>query len=683
MHSPKNVSVKSINEFKVYLQTQLDNTQCVSFDVFDTLLARCVESPEDVQRAICRQIAEHLGGLWNEAKLFALRRQAENELRQASLALGLDHECLFSNLCVVWVEKILKKNDQRLVDKIREIEFEVENSVLYIKPDVVELLQWLKSKSVKVLAISDMYLDKTFIQMLLKEKGLLDYFDEVYVSSESKLGKYTGRLYQYIQQDQELKPEKWIHIGDNPVSDRRMAFNLGIQGVWLYEKEELKRRKQQALSAKLAKKGGVWKGRFFFEALAQRSTQIPQKKSFFYQYGLQVLGASFSVFTHALVGRLKEKPVDKIFFLARDGYIFHQLFKVSSSLKSEYIYMSRRVITAAAMAKGLSHEQAIVAFYNPKQMGLYSIFKVYDLPQEKLEDLAKQYGFLEIKQVIEDWNDPRLIKFLADDAVQKIIRQHGSKSHQLLEAYLEQVGFFNCKHAAFVDIGWNGTIQKFLKQAFGHREDFPVLYGYYFAFVPKLYNDFGENNFCEGIIHDSRRDNACERIPTEVEEIFEQGARSQEGTTVVYQWQGNRVLPVLKADSAKDRQAEIQCNPWIAEMQRGILDHYQHYKAIQKVTGYSSQELLPYVHGLLERAVVYPTKQEIHYLTQLVHTEDFGHDDVLDIGKKAIRLRDCLKPLKLIRTIEITAWRYALFANIPTSIANFMFRVFFLHAVKK
>lgn len=683
MPKPLNISAKSLAEFKHLLAPRLTQTQCVSFDIFDTLLARCIEDPFEIQRAVCRTLANDLGGGWTEDKIFALRQQAEAELRQESLERGLDHECSYIELCIVWTEKILGKYQREFTKKIYKIEYELENIALYVKPDVIELLSWLKSQNITLLAISDMYLDSVFIHRLLHDKALLSYFDHVYISSESKLGKYTGRLFQQVQQEQSLSTDQWIHIGDNPVSDRREACKLGIQGVWLYEKNELKRRKQQALSAKMAKKGGTWKGRFFFEAVAQRTKQHTQHTSFFYQYGLQVLGAAFSTFNHALLERLARKSVDKVFFLARDGYLFHQLFKATSTQTAEYIYMSRRVITAAAMAEGLTHEQAIVAFYNPKQQGLYSVFKVYNLPSEKLEGLAKSHGFSSLKQPIQNWNDPRLLNFLADQTVQTIIRKQGSQSRLLLERYLEQVGFFDCKTAAFVDIGWNGTIQKFLKQAFGYRKDFPVLHGYYFAFVPKLYNDFGTDNFCEGIIHDSRRDNACERIPAEVEEIFEQGARSQEGTTIAYQWQGDQVIPVLKNDTAKDRVAEIQCNPWIEQMQQGIIDHYQHYKEIQKLTGYSSQEILPYVHGLLERAVVYPTKQESQQLTQLVHTEDFGHDDILDIGKKAIGIKDLLKPIKLIRKIEITAWRYALFANIPTSLANFIFRVFFLHAVKK
>ncbi|MEZ5447705.1 MAG: hypothetical protein R3E89_01295 [Thiolinea sp.] len=235
-----------------------------------------------------------------------------------------------------------------------------------------------------------------------------------------------------------------------------------------------------------------------------------------------------------------------------------------------------------------------------------------------------------------------------------------------------------------MDIGWNGTVQKFLKQAFGGRHDFPTVYGYYFAFVPKMYQDFGSQNFCEGIIHDSRRDNACERIPAEFEEIFEQGARALGATTIGYQQQDDgQVEPVFKPDSAHDRQAELACNPWVASLQQGVLAHWQTFRTVQRLTGYSSQELLPYVYGQLERAIVYPEREEIRYLTRLAHTEDFGHDHVLDLGRQAFGWRDLLQPLAFWRRLRDTAWRYALLAHVPTGIANFVVRVAYLHAVKK
>ncbi|WP_020396502.1 HAD family hydrolase [Thiolinea disciformis] len=681
---PDKLIAHNFAQVRDLLQARLERgqLQTVSLDIFDTLLAR-IDTPEQVQYAVCREVAKSLARPIEQ--VWQLRQQTEQALRQKALRDWLDPECRFGEWVSAWVEALVGHADLALQRFIITTELELEQLALYIKPDVLAFLHWLAQQGLRVLAISDMYLERAHLLEILRRKGLLSYFEQVHVSSEQCLGKYSGRLFASIRDELNISPSTWVHIGDNPISDRRAACEQGIQGIWLLEKAALRQRETQVLMANMAKRGSTWKGQHFFSVLEQRLRALePASDDFYYRYGRDVLGAAFSTFMLGLQERLTRKPVDKIFFVARDGYLFQQMYQaLPQKLPESYLYLSRKVITAASTADGLTHEQAKVAFYNPKQQGLRSICKIYGVPEDSLRYLAACHGFREMAQPIHDWNDKRLLDFLADANVQALIRPLGIEHRRLLEAYLEQSGFFEHKHIALVDIGWNGTVQKFLKQAFGHRADFPIINAYYFAFVPKLYHDFGAQNYCEGIIHDSRRDNACERIPSEFEEIFEQGARALEATTIAYREQAGVVEPVLKSPTAPDRMAEIACNHMVSSLQQGILAHWRHFQAVQRLTGYQSVEILPYVYGLLERAVVYPTREESRLLSQLVHTEDFGHDHILSIGRDKLSWQDLLKPRQLWHRFKVSAWRYAWLAGFPTNMTNFVLRMAYLRAVKK
>jgi FMN phosphatase YigB (HAD superfamily) len=688
---PEKLIARDWQKIRNWLEPRIEAGQIrlVSLDIFDTLLARCVEPPVVVQHAVCREVGKKVGIA--PSLVWEARQQAEQTLRAEAVAEGLDHECRYIELVPRWVDNLFKAPDMELGRFMCQTELALENAALHIKPDAQVFMDWVREQGVKIVAVSDMYLNSDLLGELLGRKGLLHYFDNLYVSADYKEGKYSGRLFRRMLQTQEVKPQHVVHIGDNPVSDRRVACKEGIQGVWLYEKKDLRRRERLALSGKMAQRGGIWMGRYFFETVQTRIQQDDSlnPRNFFFRYGRDVLGPAFSVFMQGLQERLQRQTrngqgIEKLLFVARDGYIFERMYReVEAQVPSEYVYLSRKVITAAAVADGLTHEQATVAFYNPKQEGLASVCKVYGLPEEELRPLAKEHGFNDFTAPVTDWQDTRLHNFLKDKQVQAIARRVGSQHKVLLERYLEQVGFFAQQRIALVDIGWNGTVQKFLKQAFGARPDFPHLFGYYFAFVPKLYADFGDNNICEGIVHDSRRGNACERIPAEFEEIFEQGARSPEATTVGYRDRDGRIEPILKHDGAADRQAELRCNASVARMQEGILCHWEHYRAAQQLTGYASQQILPYVHGILERAIVYPTREETRELTRLVHTEDFGHDHVLELGKRALGLRDLLRPRRLLNSMRFAAWRYALLDKMPTGLPNFALRVAYLHSVDK
>jgi predicted HAD superfamily hydrolase len=688
---PEKVIVRDWQKIRSWLEPRIDagKVRLISLDIFDTLLARCVEPPVLVQHAVCRSVGKQVGIA--PRLVWQARQEAEQALRAEAVAGGFDHECRYTDLLPRWMDNLFKEHDTALGKQICQTELALEDMALHIKPDAQVFMDWVREQRVKMVAISDMYLDRDLLCELLGRKGLLHYFADVYVSADYQEGKYTGKLFRRVLQGQSVPASHVVHIGDNPISDRRVACKEGLQGVWLYEKKDLRRRERLALSARMAQRGGIWMGRHFFETVQTRIQQNDSlnPRNFFFRYGRDVLGPAFSVFMQGLQERLETQakagqPVEKLLFVARDGFMFERMYRdAGGKLPHEYVYLSRKVITAASTADGLDHAKAIVAFYNPKQEGLLSVCKVYGLPEQMLQPFAKEHGFSDFAEPILDWEDTRLHNFLRDKRVQAIVRKVGEKHRALLLRYLEQVGFFKHKRVALVDIGWNGTVQKFLKQAFGQRAGFPVLNGYYFAFVPKLYQDFGENNICEGIVHDSRRGNACERIPAEFEEIFEQGARSWEATTIGYRDCDGHIEPVLKPDSFPDRQAELRCNASVARMQEGILCHWEHFRAVQQLTGYASQQLLPYVHGLLERAVVYPTAEETRELTRLVHTEDFGHDHVLELGNRAIGMGDLLRPRRLLQYMKVAAWRYALLDRIPTGLPNFAFRIAYLHTVDK
>ena len=89
--------------------------------------------------------------------------------------------------------------------------------------------------------------------------------------------------------------------------------------------------------------------------------------------------------------------------------------------------------------------------------------KVYGLPESELQPLAAVHGFSDFSEPITDWQDSRLQNFLADDLVQACIRPVGARHRRLLEGYLQQVGFFDSAAISLVDIGWNGTVQKFFE----------------------------------------------------------------------------------------------------------------------------------------------------------------------------------------------------------------------------
>jgi predicted HAD superfamily hydrolase len=681
---------------RAWLETRQGQYDCVSFDVFDTLLARCIEPPDDLQRRVAQLLSHRLDNV-SVDHVLQCRRNVEGELRRAAWVEGQDHECHFDPLVDGWVTRLTGAPDPELIRFIHDTERALETLALFAKPGVQALLDWLKSQGVRVIAVSDMYLSHDHVAALLADAGLAGCLDRIYVSSEFGLGKYSGRLHAKVLELEGLPAGRLVHVGDNLVSDMRAPLQLGIQGLFLDEKHERLRRRKQTLSAEMAEVGGVWPGRRFFEIVDFRMEHDPACQEafedFYHYYGAHVLGPAFSTFLMGLLEKFETVKPEKVFFLARDGYLFEKLYARWRELEANgmqgwpepvYVYASRRVVASASVAEGLTPEQAQVAFYNPKQQGLLSVLKTFGLPAAEYEESARKHGLVTMDEPLHDWRDPRLLAFLADDHVQARIRAFGQAARDRLQKYFEQHGFFESTRVALVDIGWNGTIQKFLRDSFGNRPDYPDVHGWYFAFVAAMHGDFGMGDRIDGVILDARRADPYERAVMDFEEIFEQGARSGEATTLGYRdGDAGRVEPVLKSDDAPDRQGELACNPMIERFQKGVLDHLGHFHAAWKLTGYGFQDIKPYTLALLERAVAYPTQEEVEHITRLVHTEDFGHDHTLSMAMAPVHYRDVLTPRSLFRKLRHKPWKFAAFAHFGWRLPAWLFRLAYFHLITK
>ena len=663
--------------------------------MFDTLLARCIEPPQWIVRRVAERLAERLGDAGATDRLLAARETAEARLRAENLSAGRDHECHHDDLTRAWVAQVApgfgEDGQRELVEFIEDCELALERLALQAKPNARLFLQWARSQGLRIIAVSDMYLAERHLRGLLDELGYADLIDRIYVSSEYGLGKHSGRLFEQVLGEEGITPAQLLHVGDNFHSDCLAASQLGIRGIFLDERRERRRRRRQQTAASMAGRQGIWPGRMVAEIIAERLRHDDRARhdDFFFQYGLEVLGPIFCVFVLGLIERVRHNRPERVFFLARDGQLFQRMYERWQALEGEalppaqYAYASRRVVACAAVADGLDHDKALVALYNPKQRGLESVFKTYGLDPGGFAELAHRHGFASIDEPIHDWQDRRLHAFLADPEVQAAIRPAGQAAKDLLHDYFAQLGFFAGKQAALVDIGWNATIQRFLEQAFGETADYPHVVGHYFALVSGLHRTPLKHGWAEGVILDQSRQSPQERAPFDFEELFEQGARALHATTIGYRRGEQGVEPILKDDSAPDRQAELRANPLVEALQEGVMLCLEHFHAAQRLSGFGFEALKPYALALAERAVVYPSPEEVRQIARLQHTEDFGHDHLLDLSASHVRWRDFLHPRRLMHQLRGLPWRFAPFARFHNPLAPALARSVHLLQLRK
>lgn len=187
----------------------------VSFDVFDTLIARRVLRPTDIFVWMERH--------FSEPGFAAKRMTAEKDARQHYQRRGSE----------VSLEEIYDHLPKPLsITAAQEIEAEAQFT--FAVPRVKSIVDRLRQEKRRVIAVSDIYMSSTQVEYLLKSCNLS--IDKIYTSADLRsmnIGKYNGRMYEYICLAEGLDPRQIVHFGDNFSADVVNALANNINAVLL------------------------------------------------------------------------------------------------------------------------------------------------------------------------------------------------------------------------------------------------------------------------------------------------------------------------------------------------------------------------------------------------------------------------------------------------------------------
>jgi predicted HAD superfamily hydrolase len=675
--------IRSPARLRGFLLDNLDRFDVISFDVFDTLLERRIEPPDLVKEQSAAFLSKFLPAydiLLDPDDILARRKTIETRLRRLAVEEGFDAECEFAVLAEELIADCTAATasadiKKEIVDAFVRQELQLEQQALAPNPEMAGLFKELLRKNKRVILSSDMYLSADQIRNLLSANGLPAHDVPLYVSSELKVCKGTGRLFRRWIESEHVDPHRAIHIGDNAECDYIAALAVGLSAIHFADPASQGRRERLLKLHHTAASSDIAKGKYAL-ALCENFKSHPLNGNFFFRYGSQFLGPVFAVAMHRLVEQVREYGIHQLLFAAREGFVFKNIYeRFAQSLiphaqrpNTVYAYFSRQS-TALASVQRLSPREVQRGVQKMKQGGLAKVLSLHGLPQEPFATIAAEYG-ISLNDPIGRTDEPRLSKFLSDSRVQSAVAPLQRSAAAKLEAYLAQCGFWGRnRKVGLVDVGWEGTIQFNLINAFGQRQDFPQLFGFYLGRRrgPNLL-DYSPS-FAEGLLYDYRNYSIAERLPLEFLEIFEEAARAPHGTAMGYRLadSNDTVRPILKQPGQADRDFEIQNNPQLAVLQEGILDFAERYLEAVRWTGYGSEQIKPFVLATATRFVCLPRKNEVRTIIRhLKHAEDFGAGNSHELGLhkfNPLRLGDWKKVRRafwrqgsLCQTSRVLAW---------------------------
>lgn len=336
------------------LFNKIQKADVISFDVFDTLVARPYVKPADVFKHL-----EKIHGAQGFADARILAEQKAWDKYTSA-----DIEC--TN-----IDEIYSEIDTKF-QKFKSIEQEFELQVCVKNPQIWQAYLYAVKQNKKIIAVSDMYFDTKLIESILGKNGY-DKIEKIYVSSDYRKLKSTGNLFNAVLQDFDVKPSKILHIGDNCRGDYNVPKKLGIN-AWLYEKLLSQYIQSVPRINKFIKQHGDDLGASIIIGLnaIKNAEYLCREVSpdYWNRFGVEYTGPA--TFAFAQWVQQQSENVKDVIFLARDGYILEKVYNKISVQNTYYIYTPRALNLLLMLnfertgSFALQHTKTIIDFYKNK-----------------------------------------------------------------------------------------------------------------------------------------------------------------------------------------------------------------------------------------------------------------------------------------------------------------------------
>lgn len=432
-------SIKFISDFHSYCAAHSH----VSFDLFDTLIRRRFLKVNEVHDTVSAYALSLIGQRHDNSPfdLTLLRYRTTDALKTFD-GTGTQ-EPLIEDVWDRIIARRIPDDATRLamVGKIVGFEIAIELANLALVEGALDLLRRLKADGKTLVAISDMYFDMPTMRTILDKLGILDQFDHVYVSAESRLTKQSGDLFRQVLSDLDLQPHEILHVGDNRHSDIKMATQSGISSV-LVEQEHLLELERPAYG---------------------RRPRIEED-----------VADIVKVHLASLLFDAVDKRVEHLYFLARDGCAINEFMGLwDNALISKFLpspprsdmYMNRILSCWGGVdfaGDWLIQAIGLVFWLNHGEAGVEEMcgrLGVELVPPALGSDILRA-----------DRDTFRVAKVLVEAGLEERIKAAILDKQAQILRNLHDIGFFENGVVAFSDVGYSGTVLRDLNSLFVSKQ---------------------------------------------------------------------------------------------------------------------------------------------------------------------------------------------------------------------
>lgn len=417
------------------LKMALEPYEVVSFDIFDTLLKRNVVTRADVYRLSQTIYENEYGPLGFELALKRLHAEA-NLYKKFNSEIVLEDIYAFMGV------------SPAIASRLETAELSAERLLSVPFLPMKEIYDWALSNGKRVVITSDMYLPSAFIAELLENAGYSGY-ERLFISSDYGCRKLDGDLFNIVLATLGVPSSHVVHLGDSVKPDYVAAKNAGLDAVLIPKRLGSTALDDMHGGLSLSIARGV-------------ANNLAAGHDYFYRFGAEALGPLLFGLSRFVHGTAVKHDAQKIFFLARDGYVLKRAYELiypEDLDKTRYLYASRKSYGIPSI---YCLDDLIDAGPTTRLIEPSSFLRAVGVPADKAEEISLASGYSGSDRItkLECLDDVRFNKMCSLALPYSL--NAASDSRAALVGYLKQEGVD--ESSAVFDLGWAGNIQGFLNR---------------------------------------------------------------------------------------------------------------------------------------------------------------------------------------------------------------------------
>lgn len=592
----------------VLASVKTHDIKTVSFDIFDTIVHRIASKPADVFVSAYKKVERECLISMSAFEYMELRVSTEQSVKRNAPSGEVTLEEIISAL--PFSQKI------RTALLVAELESEAELS--FLNKDMHGLVELLVKMGIKVVFISDMYLSTeqiraTFFDCCNRLKEL-----PLYVSSECGSNKATGKLYGYVKHAEQLDESRWLHIGDNPLSDGAMAAKAGITPALL---------KGALNEADILRNEGILfsKSQNYNAVRCIATSHYHENKTVAFDVGCFVWGPIMLSFADWVIDMAIANQSKSILCLMREAEVFSPIIEWRleqrniSAIRVNKLYASRKSTFWPAIETNKENwfEDLVYVLVQRRGYTVKDFYRDFRLPPDGLLERFHTVAIRDADRVFERGDN--LLKLLTDNArnnKKKLVDYISAERSRFITYYHSHIQTPLCD-CVVVDLGNGGTISHQIEAIMGSQSRANLL----FYSSERIYR-FSNKSCYSSFINAESDTRNIRQLLSRSPECIEPLLVGDCGTVTGY---------------GKDEKATPEQAPGLPENSTFVADFLSGLKKFfciyhkYKLPKIEVDEVLPVLYRYLQL----PTRIEAKMFTALQHQDNFGSNDMYPIISEA------------------------------------------------